>query len=209
MSRRCTDCRRDLPAEQYYFISKASGKLRGQCKDCMRKRKLEQRDPSWTPACWRCGERLPERVGSGRRLCEACFSQTYDVEHRRQPLVHAERAHRAADRRPGADHLDQHLWLGPAHVRGAHGLRDGALVRAREHGPGRRGRRRRRQGQGRRLGRPAVQHRLRALQELRAAAHQLLPDRAAGAQLRRCRLRLRRHGSLGRWAGGAAARALV
>lgn len=88
MSRRCNDCRRDLPEGQYYFISKASGKLRGQCKDCMRRRKFEQRDPAWTPACSRCGERLTERAGSGRRLCERCFSSTYDLEHRRHNGAH-------------------------------------------------------------------------------------------------------------------------
>ena len=62
--------------------------------------------------------------------------------------------HRAADRRPGADHHDEHLRLGPAHVRGQDGLRDRPLVRAREPGPGHRGRRRRRQGEGGRVRRP-------------------------------------------------------
>jgi hypothetical protein len=88
MSRLCTDCRRDLPEDQYYWISKSSGKLRGQCKDCMRQRKLEQRDPYWTPACSRCGQRLPERAGSGRRLCDACFDQTYDTADRRLNGAH-------------------------------------------------------------------------------------------------------------------------
>jgi hypothetical protein len=88
MSRLCTACRRDLPEDSYYFVSKSSGKLRGQCKDCMRRRKLEQRDPSWTPACSRCGQRLPERIGSGRRLCDACFAETYDYEYRRTNGAH-------------------------------------------------------------------------------------------------------------------------
>ena len=120
----------------------------------------------------------------------------------------AGRADRAADRRAGADHVGEHLRLGPAHVRGPDRLRARPLVRAREPGPGGRGRRRRRQGPGGRLGRPAVQHRLRTLQELRAPAHELLPDRPAGAEHGRRRVRLRRHGPVRRRAGRAAARAL-
>jgi hypothetical protein len=54
----------------------------------MRQRKLEQRDPTWTPACSRCGERLFARTGSGRRLCDACFAQTYDTAHRRLNGAH-------------------------------------------------------------------------------------------------------------------------
>ncbi|SOC49413.1 Recombination endonuclease VII [Blastococcus aggregatus] len=88
MSRRCADCCRDLPESSYYFVSKTSGKLRGQCKDCMRQRKLEQRDPDWTPSCSRCGSRLSVRAGSGRRLCEECFAQTYDTAHPRVNGAH-------------------------------------------------------------------------------------------------------------------------
>jgi hypothetical protein len=88
MSKKCTDCQRDLPEENYYWISKASGKLRGQCKDCMRIRKVQQRDPAWTPACSRCGRRLTQRTGSGRRLCEGCFDETYDTEYRRSNGAH-------------------------------------------------------------------------------------------------------------------------
>jgi hypothetical protein len=88
MARRCTDCRQDLPETSFYWVSKASGKLRGQCKDCMRARKLKQRDPAWTPACSRCGAQLTERPGSGRRLCAACFDATYDTEDRRLNGAH-------------------------------------------------------------------------------------------------------------------------
>ena len=88
MARRCTDCRQDLPETSFYWGSKASGKLRGQCKDCMRARKLKQRDPAWTPACSRCGAQLTERPGSGRRLCAACFDATYDTEDRRLNGAH-------------------------------------------------------------------------------------------------------------------------
>ena len=88
MLRKCTDCQRDLPESNYYWISKASGKLRGQCKECMRMRKVEQRDPAWTPACSRCGQRLSKRAGSGRRLCDHCFDETYDTEYRRSNGAH-------------------------------------------------------------------------------------------------------------------------
>jgi Recombination endonuclease VII len=88
MLRKCTDCQRDLPESNYYWVSKASRKLRGQCKECMRTRKLEQRDPAWTPACSRCGQRLTVRAGSGRRLCNRRFGETYDTEHRRSNGAH-------------------------------------------------------------------------------------------------------------------------
>ena len=71
-----------------------------------------------------------------------------------------------------------------------------------------RGRRRRRQGPRRRPGRPAVQRRLRALQELRARAHELLPDRATEGRVGGRRIRVRRHGPVGRRAGRAAAGAV-
>jgi len=54
----------------------------------MRARKLEQRDPTWTPACSRCGQRLAERAGSGRRLCDSCFDETYVLEDRRTNGAH-------------------------------------------------------------------------------------------------------------------------
>lgn len=87
-NRRCRDCRQDLPVDNYYFVSKSSGKLRGQCKDCMRKRTSEQRDPDWTPDCSRCGRRLSAREGSGRRLCDQCFTHTYDTADRRLNGAH-------------------------------------------------------------------------------------------------------------------------
>lgn len=46
------------------------------------------RDPAWTPNCSRCNVRLPERTGSGRRLCDDCFGQTYDLEDRRSNGAH-------------------------------------------------------------------------------------------------------------------------
>jgi hypothetical protein len=88
MAKECSDCRRELPEANYYRVSNASGKLRGQCKDCMRIRKLQQRDPSWTPSCSRCGQRLTHRAGSGRRLCDSCFDATYDTQYRRSNGAH-------------------------------------------------------------------------------------------------------------------------
>lgn len=87
-SKICTSCGQRLPTTEFYWISKASGKLRGQCKSCMRERKREQRDPQWTPACSRCGTRLADRPGSGRRLCPACFDVIYDTRHRRDNGAH-------------------------------------------------------------------------------------------------------------------------
>jgi Recombination endonuclease VII len=84
----CSDCGEHLPVEQFYWVSKSSGRLRGQCKDCMRISKMQQRSPNWTPACFRCGARLPTRVGSGRRLCAECFAETYDLEFRRTNGAH-------------------------------------------------------------------------------------------------------------------------
>lgn len=88
MTKQCNDCLRTLAASEFFWVSKTSGKLRGQCKSCMLKRKQEQRDPEWTPACSRCSTRLPERSGSGRRLCDPCFGETYDLEHRRTNGAH-------------------------------------------------------------------------------------------------------------------------
>jgi NMD protein affecting ribosome stability and mRNA decay len=74
----CSECSRALDLGRFYWVSKSSGKLRGQCKDCMRDRKAAQRHPDWRPACSRCGVVLPTRAGSGRRLCSDCFVETYD-----------------------------------------------------------------------------------------------------------------------------------
>ena len=109
------------------------------------------------------------------------------------------------DRRPGPHHVHEHLRLGPAHVRGAHRLRGGPDLRSREPRRGRGGRRRRRQGRGRGHGLRAVQRQLRALRELRARPDQLLPARQRAGD-GRCRLRVRRHGSLARRAGRVPAR---
>lgn len=74
----CSECSRALDLGCFYWVSKSGGKLRGQCKDCMRDRKAAQRHPDWRPACSRCGVVLPTRAGSGRRLCTDCFAETYD-----------------------------------------------------------------------------------------------------------------------------------
>jgi Recombination endonuclease VII len=81
--KRCNTCRRELPDESFYVVSRGSGRRRGQCKDCMRARKALQRSADWRPSCSRCGAQLADRVGSGRRLCGECFSATYDVADRR------------------------------------------------------------------------------------------------------------------------------
>ena len=87
-AKQCTDCGQVLPSTEFYWVSKSLGTLRGQCKACMRRSKIAQRDPAWTPNCSRCDVRLPERTGSGRRLCDDCFGQTYDLEHRRANGAH-------------------------------------------------------------------------------------------------------------------------
>ncbi|GLY91555.1 endonuclease domain-containing protein [Actinoallomurus iriomotensis] len=87
-AKQCTDCGQVLPSTEFYWVSKPLGTLRGQCKACMRRSKTAQRDPAWTPNCSRCDVRLPERTGSGRRLCDECFGQTYDLEHRRANGAH-------------------------------------------------------------------------------------------------------------------------
>jgi hypothetical protein len=87
-AKQCTDCGQVLPSTEFYWVSKSLGTLRGQCKACMRRSKIAQRDPAWTPNCSRCDVRLPERTGSGRRLCDDCFGQTYDLEYRRANGAH-------------------------------------------------------------------------------------------------------------------------
>lgn len=87
-TKQCADCHRVLATTEFYWVSKASGTLRGQCKACMKMRKGEQLDPNWTPACSRCAQRLPVRGGSGRRLCPECFAQTYDMGDRRDNGAH-------------------------------------------------------------------------------------------------------------------------
>lgn len=88
LTKQCNDCGQVLPSTEFYWVSKSLGTLRGQCKACMRRSKAAQRDPAWTPRCSRCDVRLPERTGSGRRLCNDCFGQTYDLEHRRTNGAH-------------------------------------------------------------------------------------------------------------------------
>ena len=78
-TKQCADCKEELPVSEFYWVSKASGILRGQCKNCMRRRKAEQLDPEWVPGCSRCGHLLLTRSGSGRRLCETCAAETYDL----------------------------------------------------------------------------------------------------------------------------------
>lgn len=80
-ARNCTRCGELLLAESFYFVSRKTGTLRGQCKECLREIRIEQRDPSWLPTCARCGEKRP-RKGPGRRLCNQCFDSLYDKEQR-------------------------------------------------------------------------------------------------------------------------------
>lgn len=86
--RQCTECARVLEIDSFYFVSRSTGKRRGQCKECMRQRKLLQRSPDWRPACSRCGAALTARAGSGRRLCDGCFAYTYEVADRRGNGAH-------------------------------------------------------------------------------------------------------------------------
>jgi hypothetical protein len=87
-SKPCTTCGKVLPVTEFYWVSKALGTLRGQCKGCMKVSKAAQRDPEWTPSCNRCGERLSSRTGSGRRLCSDCFAEVYDTSDRRENGAH-------------------------------------------------------------------------------------------------------------------------
>lgn len=86
--KQCTDCQRVLPDDCFYVVGRDSGRRRGQCKGCMKARKALQRSADWRPSCSRCGARLQDRVGSGRRLCGDCFSETYDVRDRRGNGAH-------------------------------------------------------------------------------------------------------------------------
>lgn len=88
--RNCTRCGQLLPVDDFYFISKKTGKRRGQCKGCMREIKAAQRDPAWQPECSRCGKTRP-RVGPGRRLCAECFNAIYDAEAKRANGSHRTR----------------------------------------------------------------------------------------------------------------------
>lgn len=76
-----------MPADAFYFVSRKSGKRRGQCKACMAEIKAAQRDPGWLPTCARCGNVRP-RVGPGRRLCAECFHAIYDAEAERVNGAH-------------------------------------------------------------------------------------------------------------------------
>lgn len=82
--KKCSRCCRSLPLDEFYFVSKATGKRRGQCKRCVKEVKEIQRDPSWLPSCTGCGIPLQERAGPGRRLCDDCFRLKYDEEHARK-----------------------------------------------------------------------------------------------------------------------------
>jgi hypothetical protein len=86
-SKACSRCGELLPLDEFYFVSKKLGTYRGQCKNCMREVKREQREPGWKPSCAQCG-RERERSGPGRRLCNACFEQVYEYEDRRANGAH-------------------------------------------------------------------------------------------------------------------------
>jgi len=83
----CTRCEQLLALEEFYFVSKKLGTRRGQCKECMREVKAEQRDPNWKPRCSTCGKER-ERIGMGRRLCQECFDAAYDAEDARSNGAH-------------------------------------------------------------------------------------------------------------------------
>ena len=78
----CARCEEKKSADDFYFVSRKLGTRRGICKPCMAEVKQAQRDPEWLPTCQRCGALRP-RAGSGRRLCSACFTDTYDAEAKR------------------------------------------------------------------------------------------------------------------------------
>lgn len=78
----CTRCGERKPIDAFYFVSKALGTRRGQCKPCMSDIKAMQKDPNWKPACSRCGVEM-ERFGPGRRLCAKCFNSSYELEQKR------------------------------------------------------------------------------------------------------------------------------
>ena len=76
-TKNCSWCQRDRPLAEFYSISKRTGKLRGQCKTCVKIVKRLQRDPAWKPPCVKCGALLPRRSLGGRRLCPPCLDSTY------------------------------------------------------------------------------------------------------------------------------------
>jgi hypothetical protein len=83
----CSRCGERQSIDSFYFISRKTGKRRGQCKACMTELKAMQKDPSWRPSCSRCGSVL-DRLGPGRRLCAECFADSYDEEDRRENGAH-------------------------------------------------------------------------------------------------------------------------
>ena len=87
----CSTCGEVLALAEFHWADKAADRLRGQCKRCARTSRTAQRDPDWTPACSRCKVRLPDRSGSGQRLCVDCFAQTYEVDDRRSSGSHRPR----------------------------------------------------------------------------------------------------------------------
>ena len=102
-------------------------------------------------------------------------------------------------RRHPQGRVDQHLRLGPAHgARPYHGARR-PRARARDHRRGDGTRRRCRDAEEGRSRLGAVQRRLRPLPHLPRGPHRRLPHRQPGPCGRR--LRLRRHGRMGRRAG--------
>ena len=113
----------------------------------------------------------------------------------------AGRSDRGTHGRLDPDHHDEHLRLGPAHVRGPHRVEEGKVLGhenmgiVEEVGAGGR------PHQGRRPGLGAVQHRLRHLPQLQRGLDVVLPadqpDRGHG----RRGLRLRQHGPVRRRAG--------
>ena len=117
-----------------------------------------------------------------------------------------QRRAQAAPRSDPQGRLDEHLRLRPAHGPRAHDRARGPDPGARDH---RRGDRRRPGGRVHQGGRPllrAVQHRVRALPQVQGGPHRRVPERQPRPA--RLRVRLRRHGRLGRRAGRVRARPL-
>jgi hypothetical protein len=77
----CSRCGARKPIDEFFFVSRARNVRRGTCKDCDRELRSLQKNPDWKPKCHRCGKERP-RVSSGRRLCEPCFDEIYDMEDR-------------------------------------------------------------------------------------------------------------------------------
>ena len=87
--KQCSACKFFLPVMEFYWVNKAGeGLRRGQCKACMKTLKAAQRDPDWRPSCSRCGGLMSARTGPGRRLCDTCFGETYDVVGQRDNGAH-------------------------------------------------------------------------------------------------------------------------